>query len=553
MDQYLLTLWNQMETGVVKVEDIAAKLFLGTKQTRRKLHQWQEEGWLTFQSGRGRGNPSSLVWIRNVEKEYEQLFLRKLEEGAIEEVSKILLFNWSGETKQRLMTAFQSNFGFHQEDHERLIIPRFDPFLSFHPLKAADTHSANLIANLYNRVVSLNTDNTITPELAHTWEYNETSLLLYLRKDVFFHDGSIMKAEDVVESFWRMKSDEHYARLWEPITRITTPASLVVKLEFPAGCTYVLPLLSLLTASIYKEMNGKLLGTGGFFLSENSSGKTVLTAFKQYFGYRPLLDRVEFIQVPREFEVVYHGAHESEKVDTFKVESDSGFGIVVMNPFRNSDIERKEVRDYIHMVIAHHRHELSKVNSRITGNHEGCLIGRSKTYSMPSIPKPSLTKPLKLQYVDYTRDTTYWLKKRLEQAGIAVELEKISFREAIYDTHIRSNADLFIHGEIFELNQTFYYYFFLINSFSPLQILINRDEQLQQQIEVYNKTVFDDWNAQHMKIEKYLQEESLCVPLYYVKRRIPFSINLMNVEIKHFGYVDLTKLWTKPSIPENEY
>ncbi|MGX6445088.1 ABC transporter substrate-binding protein [Neobacillus sp. K501] len=552
MDQYLLRLWSLVENGNVKVEDIAAKLFLGKKQTRRKLHKWQEEGWIVFQSGRGRGKVSTMEWTRNVEQEYEQLFLQKLEAGAIEEVSKLLLHEWSEETKQRLMTAFQTNFGFHKEDQDRLIIPRFDSFLTFHPLQAADTHSANLIANLYNRVVSLNADNTITPELAHTWEYNETSLLLYLRKDVAFHDGSIMKAEDVVESFWRMKNDKHYSRLWQPIITITSPTALVVKLEFPEGCTYVLPLLSLLTASIFKEVNGSILGTGGFYLSENSSVKTVLTAFKQYFGHRPLLDRVEFIQVPREFEVVYYGAHESEKVDTFKVESDSGFGIVVMNPFRNSDIKRKEVRDYIHMVIANHRHELSMVNSRIIGNHEGFLIGMSKRYSKPEISKPRLNKPLKMQYVDYTRDTSFWLKEKLEMAGVAVELEKISFREAIYDANIRSNADLFIHGEIFELNQTFYFYFFLINSFSPLQLLIKGDEQLNQQIRAYHSIPFEDWNAHHLKIEQYLKTESLCVPLYYVKRRIPFSINLMNVEIKHFGYVDLTKLWTKPSIQGRE-
>ncbi|MFF2450519.1 ABC transporter substrate-binding protein [Neobacillus sp. NPDC058068] len=548
MDRYLLTLRNQVESGNIKVEDIAECLYLGTKQTRRKLHQWQQDGWLTFHSGRGRGHTSSLEWLRDVEHEFELQFLQLLEKGAIEEVSRLLLLDWSVETKQRLMTAFQTNFGFHQEEQDRLIIPRFNPFLTFHPLKAADTHSANLIANLYNRVVTLNADNTVTSELAHSWEYTDTSLLLYLRKDVAFHDGSIMKAEDVVESFWRMKRDKHYFMLWEPITSITIPAPLVVELTFPGGCTYVLQLLSLLSASIFKELNGKLVGTGGFYLAEETEGKTVLGAFKQYFGHRPLLDCVEFIQVPREFEVVYYGAHESEQVETFKVESDSGFGIVVMNPYRGSDMERKEVRDYIHMIIANHRHELSEVNSRIMGNHEGCLIGMSKSYKMPAIPKPVMTRPIRIQFVNYTSDTSHWLKAKLEQAGIEVEMIKISFPEAVYDTNIRLDADLFIHGEIFELNQTFYYYFFLINSFSPLQLLIKQDKQLNRFIKAYSSISFENWNAHHLRIEQYLQNESLCVPLYYVKRRIPFSINLMNIEIKHFGYVDLTKLWTKPHI-----
>ena len=122
------------------------------------------------------------------------------------------------------------------------------------------------------------------------------------------------------------------------------------------------------------------------------------------------------------------------------------------------------------------------------------------------------------------------------------------FHDAIYNPEFKLDTDLFIHGEIFELNQTFSYFFFLKNSFSPLHFLSEKNARLKREIDAYNTIPFEHWNAHHLKIERYLQNESLCVPLYYVKRQIPFSINLMNVEIKHFGYVDLTKLWTKPGI-----
>lgn len=545
MDHDLLTLWNKVESGNAKVEELAETLFLSSKQTRRKLKQWEEEGWLTFQSGRGRGNASTLKWLRNVEQELEQEFFKALEKEPIEHVSKLLVLDWSVETKQVLMTAFQSKLGFHQEGQDSLIIPRFYRFLTAHPLEAADVHSANFVANLYNRLLTVNADNSLTPELAHTWEYSETSLLLYLRKDVAFHDGSILKAEDVVHSLQRMKDDIHYKKLWEPVTEITTSGPLTVKLEFPAGCTYILQMLGLLTASIFKEVNGKLLGTGGFYLAENSEEKSVLCAFKQYFGHRPLLDRVEFIQMPKEFQVVYHGGQETHKVDTFNVETDSGFGIVLMNPYRDSDIAKKEVRDYVHMVIARHRHELKELNPKIMGNNEGCLIGHSTTYTMPEIPKPAITRPIKLGYVNYSTDSAHWVKAKLEHAGFTVEMDEVPFEDSIYNPERRLNNDLFIHGEMFELNQSFSYYFFLVNRFSPLNFLAEKDDFLQEQLEAYNTLPFENWIQHHLKIEQYLRDKSLCIPLYYTKRQIPFSINLMNVEIKHFGYVDLTRLWVK--------
>jgi SgrR family transcriptional regulator len=547
MDHYLLALWNSTSSGEVKVKQLAERLDLSTKQTRRKLNQWQEEGWLNFQAGRGRGNDSRLLWNRDVESAYEQQFLAHLEKYSIEQVSKLLLYQWSTETKQRLMTKFQSKFGFHQEGQDRLIIPRFYRFLTYHPLKAADVHSANLIANLYNRVVGLEYDNTVIPELAHSWEVKDKRLTLYLRKDVTFHDGSILKAEDVVQTFLRMKQDKIYAELWKPINKISSPAPLIVELEFPHGCTYILPLLSMMSASIYKETsNGSVIGTGSFYLEEDTEEKTVLNAFKHYYGERPLLDTVEFIQVSREFGNVYYGAHESKEVGTFEVESDSGFGIVVMNAFRQTDIARKEVRDYIHMLIDMNRTEISKVDARISENSNGCLIGYSKTYSMPKVEKPSLTKPLRMKYTGYSKDVSYWLKDILDDAGISIELEEVSFHDALYNDHLKGAADLFIHGEIFEMNQCFSYFNFMKNTFSPLRKLTQSDTCLQKLIQSYDVMHFDQWMDQHLKIEDYLIKNSLCIPLYYSKRQIPFSINLMNVEIKHFGYVDLSKLWMKP-------
>jgi SgrR family transcriptional regulator len=546
MDHYLLTIWNSSSTGEVKVQDLAEILNLSAKQTRRKLSQWQEEGWLTFQAGRGRGNDSKLQWKKDVESAYEKQFISKLESYSIEQVSKLLLLNWSTETKQRLMTKFQSKFGFHQEGKDRLIIPRFYRFLTYHPIKAADVHSANLVANIYNRVAVLEEDNSITPELAHSWELTKTKLTLYLRKDVAFHDGSILRAEDVVQSFIRMQKDIIYAELWKPVTKITSPASLVVELEFPNGCPYILPLLSMMTASIYKESNGQVIGTGSFYMGENSEEKTVLHAFKHYFRERPLLDSVEFIQVSREFGNVYYGAHESREVGTFEVESDSGFGIVVMNPYRQSDIARKEVRDYIHMLIDENRSLISTIDSRISENNSGCLIGYSKPYSMPKNAKPSLSKPLRMKYTGYAKDVTFWLKSILEHGGIHTEIDEVSFHDALYHDHLKAEADIFIHGEIFELNQSFSYFNFIKNNLSPLRKLTQSDSYLQKCIQAYDELPFEQWIGQHLKIEKYLIENSLCIPLYYSKRQIPFSINLMNIEIKHFGYVDLSKLWMKP-------
>lgn len=57
MDKTLLNLWQSFSSGNIKIQDLADFLNLSTKQTVRYLHKWMDEGWLTFISGKGRGNP----------------------------------------------------------------------------------------------------------------------------------------------------------------------------------------------------------------------------------------------------------------------------------------------------------------------------------------------------------------------------------------------------------------------------------------------------------------------------------------------------------------
>ena len=61
-------------------------------------------------------------------------------------------------------------------------------------------------------------------------------------------------------------------------------------------------------------------------------------------------------------------------------------------------------------------------------------------------------------------------------------------------------------------------------------------------------TDFIEWKNLNVAFEKELIESSVLIPLYYDKRRIPFSSDLMNVEMKHFGDLDFSKLWVRPLI-----
>ncbi|MDQ0427353.1 MarR-like DNA-binding transcriptional regulator SgrR of sgrS sRNA [Planomicrobium stackebrandtii] len=551
MENTLLALWQAVPSGYVKQTQLADLLDLSSKQTTRLLRKWANEGWFTFTSGRGRGNPSHLNWLKNVEEAYEQQLSQLIEEQSIETAGKYLLFDWSPEIKQRLMHKFRSNFGYIQNgtsDGDKLIIPRKYPLLTLHPLHAADVHSANMVATVYNRLVSVDERGHVSPELAHSWDLTPTCLRLYLRKRVHFHDGSFLAVEDVVDCLERLRTDASYVDLWKPITAIKAISPYALEISFPGGCSYCLQMLGMINASIYKGTALDPIGSGSFFVEENHELKTTLMAFEDYFQERPLLDSVQFIQVPEDFDFAYRTSANDRSEDTFQVESDSGFGVVIMNAFRDSPINQKEVRDYVHYAIAKHRHTIGQFHPRAMPNHQSCLIGQEQAYSLPFTKKPVLKKPLIIKAANYTNGSTRWLKKALESEGIPVEIVWLSFRDKMLDTKDDQTADLFVHGEVFEMNQNFSFFYFLSNGYSPLAPIMKSQAMFSNYMQQYSDMPFEQWTALNLKIERQLIESSLMIPLYYEKRQIPFSVDLMNISISHFGYVDFSKLWIRPII-----
>ena len=95
MDAKLLTLWQHVESGPVKMSNLSNLLGLSIKQTTRYIHKWHEEGWLIYQSGVGRGRLSEIEWRKNVERAFEEMVQMKMEKGTIEECARLLLLDWS--------------------------------------------------------------------------------------------------------------------------------------------------------------------------------------------------------------------------------------------------------------------------------------------------------------------------------------------------------------------------------------------------------------------------------------------------------------------------
>lgn len=180
-----------------------------------------------------------------------------------------------------------------------------DPHLQWNP------SSFYVYRNIFDNLLTRNTDGEIIPKVAESWEYvSDTVVDLKIRDDIKFHDGTPLTVEDVVFSVERitdpeLKSpqagqfnaitsaeavDEHTVRLTTAIPYPVLLAQLVKLSIVPKA--YVLEVGN-------EEFNKNPMGSGPYTFVEWEKGvKVTVDANDGYWGGTPPFKTVEFHAVP---------------------------------------------------------------------------------------------------------------------------------------------------------------------------------------------------------------------------------------------------------------
>src|SRR5262245_48825353 len=98
----------------------------------------------------------------------------------------------------------------HKEFGGALKIGSFYSLTEINPLTTDSSLSANLLELMFDTLVRPTPDGKIAPGLAERWEISpdHTDWTLFLRKDVYFHDGTPLKAEDVKYTYETLKNSK---------------------------------------------------------------------------------------------------------------------------------------------------------------------------------------------------------------------------------------------------------------------------------------------------------------------------------------------------------
>ncbi|CAM3711660.1 HTH-type transcriptional regulator SgrR [Vibrio aerogenes CECT 7868] len=287
----LFEYFNGQNTSI-RLEDVTDILFCTRRNARIVLNKMEEEGWIEWHPAAGRGKLSELIFKRSRSDVSENLARRYLEEGKISQALSVL-----DQDAGKLTQVIQNYLGVqHQEGLQVVRLPYYRPLSMLNPRKKMRRSEQHIARQIFSGLTTLDERDEVQADLAHSWEnLSPCHWRFYLRPGVRFHNGELLVPELVVHNLLDLRR----FRLFEHIESVISPGDYVVDIYLKKP-DYRLPVLlaetcAKIIADDFHCSDPDLMpvGTGPYKVVLNDDKRLILQAFDGYFGYRPLLDKIE--------------------------------------------------------------------------------------------------------------------------------------------------------------------------------------------------------------------------------------------------------------------
>lgn len=195
-----------------------------------------------------------------------------------------------------------------------VLIAKDQEAVGFDPHLVPAASSIQIYQHLFNRLIRMDENMELVPELAHSWEQvDDTTFIFYLHRGVQFHNGREMTAADVKYSFERILDPATASIAYSYFADVDTVEApddytVVFRLKQPSAA--FMTNLSTVWASIVPrevvEEHGDLMrnpiGTGPFILAEwVPDNYTLLVRNPNYFvPGEPAADALRFLIMKEE-------------------------------------------------------------------------------------------------------------------------------------------------------------------------------------------------------------------------------------------------------------
>lgn len=359
-DTSLYILWSLRQTPL-SIHEISLLMRLSEKQVIRKIRKWELEGWISYSPGKGRGNLSSIKWLKDV----EESLLQSLQE-AFKQKSFLLLNNlnmnyFSDSFQQQVVDLLVRHMStVEQSGLPTIKFPIYISTPSLHPQLVNDTESAWILSHIYSRIVLQNEKSEFEGDLVHHWDKFESRFIFYLRPRLFWHDGNEVKMEEIIDalnSSFQLPKYLYFTRKFVCIEKVSNQAFCI---EYKGSERELLMLLSQIDFSLYHPEKS-FIGTGPYKIENRADGIIQIIAHTKYHLAQSYIDSVEFVTIPSILQrKIVFSMQQTHQLQRYK--ELSGLVYAYLNPYSDK-LHNQQIRSYVLHILKLFAIEIEQVDA----------------------------------------------------------------------------------------------------------------------------------------------------------------------------------------------
>lgn len=304
----------------VSLEELSAALYCTTRNVKLVLRKMEDDGWIQWLPGRGRGNRSRLVFHSEKDELMLDISRKMAQRGDYKQAFELIhTYGDVGSTvKERFAEWLDLHFGYRKEtpdgkrEVDTLRLPVHTPILTLDPAEVYNAFDAHMMRQIYDRLVQYDpAAGRVFPALAHAWECNADATVwqFHLRKGVRFHHGRELSTDDVIFTLERLRHGKPHSWMLRNLVSLEAVGSRTIRIELSKPNRIFHRFMSSAAVSILprewvqkdeKSFWKNPVGTGPFMVTEWTRDRLVMAAHTEYFMGRAHLDGVVIAFMPSE-------------------------------------------------------------------------------------------------------------------------------------------------------------------------------------------------------------------------------------------------------------
>ncbi|TDL97928.1 hypothetical protein ERX27_05565 [Macrococcus brunensis] len=517
IDRRLLEVENYIDhvQSDYRLNDLAEKLQISERQLVRQLNNWQEAGYIEYIPGKGRGNKVEIIMKQSVEQETLKDILSRLNELSMEEIQTYIDFPWSSKSVHEIKKLLRSYLV-----DEEAVYTEYLPSLpeSIHPAFIATSIEAQIAYQLFESLYRVSKTGEIKRNLLRYDEWQDNQLHLYLKKDIYFSNGTLLTSVEVRNTLKKLMTDSLYTSLFTIIEGITIVSDDYLILSFKARPKFFEYTLASRYSAIYKELGeNQIVGTGPYYIEEKSENSLTLLSNGYYRAGHPDLEKMKLVTG----KPIYSKAKQAYPVS-------AGYDFLLFNPHKKLSIsQRRWITDIFTYLLAQNI-DFNNVSLRRLFTVPATLPEKSSS--------PHFIEPLKVIVSEMNK--LFFMKMKKLLSTYQVELLLIEWSDLDYlNNHLLNTDADFIW--MYEHYQT-------IQPFKTIDLLTQCKLQewyavLPEARQFLKDTKYKPNDSQKYIAQQFvrnLEKKKLMVPLFENNRVIEMPMNMKNIHQLAYGTLD---------------